>query len=148
MIITEALDFIESAEMREHLQTVELKNMNAYLTLICESPKPLTEKAKALAVIADKYESDKAQGLVDAIGEAKKELNKPRDGSVFTLTYVMRDSLATLGQSDTTALDWPIQIPVAHYTSFIAISEEIRRRRNSYDGQLHSTVSNRGFDDY
>ena len=105
MIITEALDFVESEEMRAHLETTELPSSSEYILLICEAPLPITQKLQALKTIAEKYDLDgepsivrkcsvhlKVCRLIEDASKALKELTKPTPGSIFSLTYVEREN--------------------------------------------------------
>jgi len=57
MIIEEALRFIESEEMREHLRQHDPDRVQFGLScnIVCQAPAPLEEKLKALEVILEKF---------------------------------------------------------------------------------------------
>ena len=144
MIITEALDFVESEEMREFLSTRELPSVIDYALLICESPLPIPHKVKALDKLIQREGRDPLPNrcpwtLIENAKKAMKELAHPMEGSIFSLTYVEREKDGN---------NWPIATPVAFYTSYKGVTMELRRRRGSYRGQLNGEIKNEGMGEY
>jgi len=144
MIITEALDFVESEEMRAFLTSRELPSINDYVHLICESPLPIADKVKALDKLIQREGREPLPNarpwtLIENAKKAMKELAHPTEGSIFSLTYVEREKDGN---------NWPIATPVAFYTSFKGVTMELRRRRSSYLGQLNGTIENEGMGAY
>lgn len=88
MIIKEALQFIESEEMREYLQTCGIKHA---IMLVVKSRASLAEKAEVLKAIAEQYPSDWGKyynpiTLADEALKALEETELAPQGSIFILT--------------------------------------------------------------